>query len=182
MICDVLSQSVLGLWPRRLSWAADGKKEWDAGGQCLDAAHKDDQTYGRENPLQDIQYKHSLCSLSSVRLRSSENSGLLASSQAPRVEVSSGFLRTIAPFNREKLKWEAWRGFPLVPTAGSKLGPPVEDKSVPRWKNAVKPDLFASLRKVRSGTLEQTSNTLLRGCCVQRLCTVTSQSCVSISI
>lgn len=62
----VLSQSALGLGPRRLSRAADGKKEWDAGGQCLDAAHGDDQTYGRENPLQDSQDKHHLCALSSV--------------------------------------------------------------------------------------------------------------------
>lgn len=48
----------IGTWPRRLSRAADGKKEWDAGG--LDAAREDDRAHGKENPGQD------LCSRSSV--------------------------------------------------------------------------------------------------------------------
>lgn len=42
----------------------------------LDAAHEDDQTYGKENPVQDMKASVILAVSAQFRLRSTENSGL----------------------------------------------------------------------------------------------------------
>lgn len=87
----------------------------------LDTAHEDGQTYGKRKSSSRYEGKYYLCSLS---LGSDLQKTLaLASSQAPRVEMCAGFSKTIVLLNAEKLKWEAWRGFLLVPTVRSKLGP-----------------------------------------------------------
>lgn len=68
----------------------------------LDAAHEDQQTDGKENPVQDMKV---LCLQSQLSLGSDLQKTLaFASSQAPKLEMSSGFLKTKVLFNTEKLK------------------------------------------------------------------------------
>lgn len=142
----------------------------------LDAAHEDQQTDGKENLVQDMKV---LCLQS--QLRSTENSGLRQLTGTKIGDVL-WLLENKSAVQHRKIKMRSMKRLSFSSHSLFQTRPPVEDSSVPRWKNSVKPDLSGRLQEVKGGTLEQTSNTLVRGCCIQRLCTVTSLSCVSISI
>lgn len=91
----------------------------------LDAAHKDDQTYGKENPVQDMKYY--LCSLGSVyshiyrELWSDYRHHLHPRKHKGRgiQDLKKQNKKTIVLFKTEKSK----QGFPVVPTVCSKLDP-----------------------------------------------------------
>lgn len=145
----------------------------------LDAAHKDDQTYGEENPVQDL--KTSIFS-AQFRLRSPENAGLgqLTGTKSGGVLWRLGNNSAV---QHRKIKMSSMKRFSFSSHSLFQPRPPLwKTAACQGGKTSAKPDLFGRLQEVKSGTLAQTSHTLARRCCVQRLCTITSLSCVSISV
>lgn len=150
----------------------------------LDAAHKDDQTYGKENPLQDMKWSIIFAVSGSVYAHIRGNSGfgqITGTTWKKEWRSIPAFLENNSVFWHRKMKMRSIKRLSCCSHSLFQTWPPVEDSSVPSWKNPVKPDLFGRLEEVKSGTWEQAPNTLARGCCTHRLYVITSP-CVSISI
>lgn len=152
----------------------------------LDAAHKDDQTYGKENPVQNMKWSIIFAVWAQFRL-TLEKTLVLARWQVPfvsyekRMKKHSCFLENDSVVWHRKMKMRSIKRVSCCSHSLFQTRPPVEDSSVPSWKNPVKPDLFGRLQEVKNGTWEQTPNTLARGCCTHRLYVI-APPCVSISI
>lgn len=102
----------------------------------LDAAHKDDRTYGRENPLQDLEGSSIVAAWAQFSLQEP-----FAPSEA-QWKRYSGFLENNGAVQDRKMRKRRMERFSCCSHSLFQTRPPVEDRSVPSWKNPAKPDLF----------------------------------------